>query len=81
MIDEGSANLEEIPVNGLPKEFLNKTIRDLDLRRRTGCSVIGFKTAENEYIVNPKSETKLTADSDLIVLGSPNQIKKLRETI
>ena len=81
MLDEGSANLEEIPVNGLPKEFLNKTIRDLDLRRRTGCSVIGFKTAENEYIVNPKSETKLTTDSDLIVLGSPNQIKKLRETL
>lgn len=81
LIDEGSANLEEIPVNGLPKEFLNKTIRDLDLRRRTGCSVIGFKTAENEYIVNPISETKLTADSGLIVLGSPNQIKKLRETI
>lgn len=81
MIDEGSANLEEIPVNGLPKEFLNKTIRDLDLRRRTGCSVIGFKTSDNEYIVNPKSETTLTSDSNLIVLGSPNQIKKLRQTI
>lgn len=81
MLDEGSSNLEEIHVNGLPKEFLNKTIRDLDLRRRTGCSVIGFKTDDNKYIVNPTSETKLTTDSDLIVLGSPNQIKKLRETI
>lgn len=81
MLDEGSTNLEEIPVNSLPSEFLNKTIKDLDLRRRTGCSVIGFKTANNEYIVNPESETKLMVDSNLIVLGRPIQIKKLRETL
>jgi len=81
ILDEGSTNLEEIPVNGLHTEFLNKTIRDLDLRRKTGCSVIGFKTPANEYIVNPESDTKLTKDSNLIVLGRPNQIKKLREIL
>lgn len=81
ILEEGSTNLEEISVNGLPQEFLNKTIRDLDLRRRTGCSVIGFKTAKNEYIINPESETILTTDSNLIVLGRPSQIKKLREIL
>ncbi len=81
MLDEGSTNLEEIAVNELPSKFLNKTIRDLDLRRRTGCSIIGFKTATNQYIVNPESETELTTNSNLIVLGRPNQIKKLREIL
>ncbi|MDT8417610.1 MAG: potassium channel protein [Lutibacter sp.] len=81
ILDEGSTNLEEIPVNGLDPEFLNKTIRDLDLRRRTGCSVIGFKTTTNEYVVNPDAETKLTMGSNLIVLGRPSQIKKLREIL
>jgi voltage-gated potassium channel len=81
ILDEGSTNLEEISVNDLPPEFLNKTIRDLDLRRRTGCSIIGFKTATNQYIVNPESETELTTNSNLIVLGRPNQIKKLREIL
>lgn len=81
ILDEGSTNLEEIPVDGLDPEFLNKTIRDLDLRRRTGCSVIGFKTITNEYIVNPDAETKLTMGSNLIVLGRPSQIKKLREIL
>lgn len=81
ILEEGSTNLEEIPVNGLDPEFLNKTIRDLDLRRRTGCSVIGFKTSANEYIVNPESETILTMGSNLIVLGRPGQIKKLRKTL
>jgi len=81
ILDAGSTNLEEIAVNDLHIEFLNKTIRDLDLRRRTGCSVIGFKTANNEYIVNPESETILTKYSNLIVLGRPSQIKKLREIL
>jgi voltage-gated potassium channel len=81
MNEEGSTNLEEIAVNDLPSEFLNKTIRDLDLRRKTGCSVIGFKTDSNEYVINPESETTLTTDSNLIVLGRPSQIKKLREIL
>lgn len=78
---DSNANLEEISVNDLPLEFLNKTILDLDLRKRTGCNVIGFKTSDNEYIVNPESSTKLTKNSNLIVLGRPGQIKKLRETL
>ena len=76
-----NANLEEISVNDLPSELLNKTILDLDLRKRTGCNVIGFKTSENEYIVNPESSTKLTLNANLIVLGNPIQIKKLREIL
>tara|TARA_R110001583_G_scaffold15052_4_gene62383 strand:- start:5672 stop:6667 length:996 start_codon:yes stop_codon:yes gene_type:complete len=79
--DETAANLEEVSINDLPAEYVNKTILDLDLRRRTGCNVIGFKTADNEYIVNPEAETKLTPNSNLIVLGRPNQIQKLRQVL
>jgi len=79
--EEGSTNLEEIAINNLPSEFLNKTILDLDLRRITGCTVIGFKTSENEYIINPGAETRLTPNSNLIVLGRPNQIQKLRQIL
>jgi voltage-gated potassium channel len=78
---EGSTNLEEIAINDLPQEFLNKTILDLDLRKITGCTVIGFKTSENEYIINPEVETKLTPNSNLIVLGRPNQIRKLLQIL
>ena len=79
--DETTANLEEVSINDLPTEFLNKTILDLDLRRSTGCNVIGFKTENNEYIVNPEAETRLTPNSNLIVLGRPNQIQKLRQIL
>ncbi|WP_139956227.1 potassium channel family protein [Flavicella sediminum] len=76
---ESSANLEEIAVKDLPKEYLMKSIRDLDLRRKTGCSVIGFITAEDDYIINPSSDLVLELNSNLIVLGRPEQIKKIKE--
>ena len=72
-------NLKEIKVNSLPKKYINKTILDLDLRKKTGCTVIGFKTPENEYKINPEVETKLSPNSKLIVLGRKEQIEELQE--
>jgi len=76
---ETTANLEEIGVNDLPKEYIGKTILDLDLRKKTGCTVIGFKRKDGDYIINPEASLKLLADSSLIVLGKPEQIIKLRK--
>ena len=75
---ENATHLEEIFVENLPKEFLSKSIRDLDLRRKTGCTVIGFKTA-NEYLINPAADTQLVSTAKLIVLGSLDQIKNLNK--
>ncbi len=76
---ETTANLEEILVNDLPEKYLNKTILDLDLRKQTGCTVIGYKTPERDYIINPEASMELLNDSSLIVLGRPEQITKLRQ--
>ena len=76
---EKTANLEEIAVNDLPEKYLQKTILDLDLRRQTGCTVIGFKAPDGSYIINPEASLELEKDSNLIVLGRPEQIVKLRE--
>ena len=76
---ESSANLEEIAVEDLPEEYLLKSIRDLDLRKKTGCSVIGFVTGDGEYIINPSSDMVLQPKSNLILLGRPDQIVKIKE--
>lgn len=76
---ETTANLEEIYVNDLPKKFWGKTILDLDLRKQTGCTVIGFRNPDKDYIINPEASTKLVQKAHLIVLGRPEQIAKLRE--
>jgi voltage-gated potassium channel len=76
---ESSSNIEELIIEDLPKEYTNKSILDLDLRKRTGCTVIGFKTPEKEYIINPDASTILEPKSKLIVIGRPEEIQKLNE--
>lgn len=76
---ESNANLEEIAVEDLPKKYMLKSIRELDLRRTTGCSVIGFITGGGEYIINPSSDMILEPKSNLIVLGRPDQITKIKD--
>tara|TARA_R110002020_G_scaffold17804_7_gene62951 strand:- start:7270 stop:8163 length:894 start_codon:yes stop_codon:yes gene_type:complete len=78
IVGESNINIEEVQVEKLydPKTGI-KTIKDLDLRHKTGCTVIGFKNGNGEYIVNPEAELKLVPNSKVIVLGRPEQIQKL----
>ena len=76
---EDATHLREVFVDDLPKEFLSKSIRDLDLRRKTGCSIIGFKTPDCQYEINPDANTLLVANSKLIILGSLEQIQNLNK--
>ena len=77
IVGEQNINIEEIKVEQLYNTTQVKTIRELDLRKKTGCTVIGFKDEKGEYIVNPEAETKLVPSSKIIVLGRPEQIEKL----
>ncbi|WP_034059962.1 potassium channel family protein [Lacinutrix jangbogonensis] len=73
-----NVNIEEIDVDKLYNTSGKlKTIKDLDLRNKTGCTVIGFKGNDGEYIVNPEAEIKLVPHSKVIVLGRPEQIQEL----
>ena len=71
--------LEEINFENLAEEFRHKTIRDLEVRNRSGANIIGFKTAQGEYIINPSADTKIIPDAKLFVLGTSEQINKLKD--
>jgi len=77
IIGKSNINIEEVAVEKLYNTKDVKTIKDLDLRRKTGCTVIGFKGIEGEYVVNPEADTKLVPNTKVIVLGRPEQIQKL----
>ncbi len=77
IVGKSNINLEEISVEKLYDTTNVKTIRDLDLRKKTGCNVIGYKDVNGEYIINPEADQKLTPKSKVIVLGRPEQINKL----
>lgn len=71
--------LEEITFANLSAEFQNKTIKELEIRNRSGANIIGFKTGNGEYIINPSADTKIIPDAKLFVLGTTEQINKLKE--
>jgi voltage-gated potassium channel len=71
--------LEEITFANLSETYQNKTIRDLEVRNKSGANIIGFKTAQGEYIINPSADTIIIPDAKLFVLGTTEQIGKLKE--
>lgn len=77
IVGKYNINIEEVAVEKLYNTSEIKTIKDLDLRRKTGCTVIGFKDDQGEYVVNPEAEIQLVPNSKIIVLGRPEQIEKL----
>lgn len=74
-------NLEEISFDRAGSSLKNKTLKELDIRNKTGANIIGFKTAGGEYIVNPGGDTEVTPHSKVFVLGTSEEIKKLKSIL
>ncbi|ADV49655.1 potassium channel protein [Cellulophaga sp. E16_2] len=74
-----TTNLEEVSIEDFTDQMECNSLRDLDLRRKTGCTIIGYISPEGEYIINPEADLQLQPKSKVIVLGRPEQIRKLNE--
>lgn len=72
------STLVEVRFKNLPPDFEHKSIIEIEKRFKTGARIIGFKTPQNEIIVNPSSDTELVPKSKLFVLGNPEQIRNLK---
>ncbi len=77
----GDINLEELTVSDFPEHTVVRTLRDLEARYKTSCTVIGYKTVTGDYVVNPGPDTLLEANSKLFVLGKQEQIISLNELL
>ncbi|MEP1489331.1 MAG: potassium channel protein [Algibacter sp.] len=78
IVGKSNINIEEVAVEKLySTNDTIKTIKDLDLRKKTGCTVIGYKDEKGDYVVNPEAELELAPNSKIIVLGRPEQIDAL----
>ena len=76
--------IEEIPIGDQFSIFeikafealFGKTLRELDLRRRFGVSVLAIKR-QDSMLVNPSGEEKILEGDILVVLGTTEQLAKL----
>ena len=76
---EHTTNLEEVTIETFMAKVDNHSLRDLDLRKKTGCTIIGYIEPNGNYIINPEADLKLQPQGKVIVLGRPEQIKKLND--
>jgi len=72
-------NLEEISFDELPEKYKNKSITEIGIRQLTGANIIGLKGPEGDFVINPKPGTLITSKIKMFVLGTPDQIAKLKE--
>jgi len=76
---EHTTNLEEVSIEDFTDQMDCNSLRDLDLRRKTGCTIIGYIDPDGNYIINPEADMELQPNSKVIVLGRPEQIRKLNQ--
>ena len=74
-----TTNLEEVAIEDFRGQVECNSLRDLDLRKKTGCTIIGYIAPNGNYIINPEADLQLLPKSKVIVLGRPEQIRKLNE--
>jgi voltage-gated potassium channel len=74
-------HLAEIMCQNLPASLVNKPIKEIGVRKKSGANIIGYKTLSGDYIINPSPDTILIPDSKLFVLGTDEQIANMEEMI
>jgi len=74
-------NLEEIVCAYIPESKPNKTINDLEIRMKTGANIIGFKSPDGKFILNPTPDTMVIPGSKFFILGTKDQVNKMKELL
>lgn len=79
--NEKGITLEELSYQDIPEELKGKSIKELQLRESSGCTIIGLKTPDGSYTINPSADTKIEEDCKFFVLGNPEQIQALNKLL
>ena len=73
-----ATNIEELSLDHLPQSFSTCTIKELEIRQQTGCTVIGYVGQEGNLEINPSPDFIVGPHAKLYVLGNDAQIQSLR---
>ncbi|OON70376.1 hypothetical protein B0919_04870 [Hymenobacter sp. CRA2] len=66
--------LEELDYQDLRPELRGRSIRELDVRSRTGATVIGLKDRTGQFQVSPAADFRPGSGDVLLLLGTDEQI-------
>ena len=63
------------------KSHLTISLNELDLWKKTGCTILGIKSTNNHYNINPSPEFSINKDESIIVMGSDDQIHQAKKLL
>jgi len=73
--------LEEIQCGNLNESLRGKSIKELAIRNKSGANVIGYKSGDGEFMINPDPDMIMKPDSKLFVLGTQEQVDVLMKML
>ncbi len=71
-----SLKLEEISFENLRDEYHDKSLKEMNIRSKTGVTILAFKDDQEGFIFNPHSDKTVGQGDILIILGTPEHFKK-----
>ncbi len=75
----GDVSLYEILLTGSKQSHEVRTIESMRIREKTGANIIGLKSINKHYTLNPSPNTKLETGDKLFVLGTREQLWQLKD--
>lgn len=78
-VGEHAFLLEDITFNELKESYRNKSIRELDIRRKTGATIIGYKQMNGEFVFNPNGDTRVMQGDTMIIIGTARCISQFKK--
>lgn len=73
---EMKVSIEQVKVGG-GSEFVDKSIRQLQLRKQVGVIVLAVRKQDGQMVFNPDPDTLIQSGDYLIAMGSDSQLRDL----
>jgi voltage-gated potassium channel len=70
--------LEEISVPG-DSPLVGKTLREAEIRERTGALVLALRNADGQFTLNPGADVRIASGHILIAIGTVDQLEALTQ--
>jgi voltage-gated potassium channel len=76
---DSPTNIEEVLCDDINSSYINKTIFEIGVRKKFGANIIGYKSSDGTYFMNPHPNTKIEPNSKLFILGTTKQLDSMKE--
>ncbi|MBU0764885.1 MAG: potassium channel protein [Bacteroidetes bacterium] len=74
-------SLEEVSCENIADYFVDRSIRELDVRNASGANIVGLRSASGQYTINPSPDVVLSSKDMLFVIGTPQQVERLKNIL